>query len=243
MTDADPRLAGVAPRREWPNCRPRDAATMIIVDTSGPAPRVLMGRRHQGHTFMPGMFVFPGGRIHAADHRTGALDDLHPAVQAKLLVDLKGRASPARARALALAAIRETFEETGLLLGRRVERPAASRSPAWRDFLAHGVVPALGDLRLIARAITPPRRSRRFDARFFCIGAETIALAGKPVDGELLEIEWLTFARALDLDLPIITRVVLDDLAGKLTAGHLPKPESPVPYYAMRYGRMRRTLL
>ncbi|MGB8186236.1 MAG: NUDIX hydrolase, partial [Pseudolabrys sp.] len=44
----------------FPDSEPRDAATLMLIDRSGPAPRVLLGRRHAGHKFMPGKFVFPG---------------------------------------------------------------------------------------------------------------------------------------------------------------------------------------
>lgn len=73
----------------------------------------------------------------------------------------------ARARALALAAIRETFEEAGLLVGRRVAFVPRTRARGWAAFLAHGVVPALDALEYVARVITPPGNPRRFDTRFF----------------------------------------------------------------------------
>ena len=96
--------------------RPRDAATLIVVDRDGPEPKVLMGRRHAGHAFMPGKFVFPGGRVEPEDRRMAAAGALDPFVEAKLNVRVP-RPSPGFARAIALAAIRETFEETGLAIG------------------------------------------------------------------------------------------------------------------------------
>lgn len=239
----DPRLSQVAKQREFPNSRPRDAATMIIVDAKGRSPRVLMGRRHQGHAFLPGLFVFPGGRINPADHRVPASDDLHPTVREKLCRSVKGRPAPTRPRALALTAIRETFEETGVLIGERVSAAPTSRSPDWQAFFERGVVPRLGPLRLIARAITPPRRARRYDARFFCVSAEEIALEAQPRDDELLERRWFTLDEAQALELPIITRIVLQDLAERLASGGLPALDAPVPFYAMRYGRMERSFI
>jgi 8-oxo-dGTP pyrophosphatase MutT (NUDIX family) len=50
-----------------PDSEPRDAATLMLIDRSGAKPKVLLGRRHAGHKFMPGKFVFPGGRIEAFD--------------------------------------------------------------------------------------------------------------------------------------------------------------------------------
>ena len=97
--------------------RPRDAATLILVERSerGGA-RVLMGKRHAGHRFMPGKFVFPGGRVEPEDRRMCVAGALDPIVEEKLNTRVR-RPSPGFARALALAAIRETFEETGLAVG------------------------------------------------------------------------------------------------------------------------------
>lgn len=244
MSDHTHRLTHAVRRQDYPNCRPRDAATLIIVDTKGKAPRVLMGRRHEGHTFLPGKFVFPGGRVDHCDSRLATDDDLHPVVGDKLLVDMKGRASPTRARAMALTALRETFEETGLLIGRKAGSAGATRSPAWRNFLAHGVAPALAPLNFIARAITPPRRPRRYDTRFFCVDAEHIAAETHPQDAELLDHHWLTLPEALALDLPVITQVILEDLRDQLdAAGGLPGPDHEVPYYYMRHGRFFREVI
>ena len=58
--------------------RPRDAATLILLDRKGDEVLVLMGRRHAGHAFMPGKFVFPGGRTDPADSRIAVATALHP---------------------------------------------------------------------------------------------------------------------------------------------------------------------
>src|SRR5262249_1706263 len=99
-----------------PYVRPKDAATLILGDRSGSVPKVLLGKRHHGHKFMPGKFVFPGGRVDPADQHMPVARTLHPHTEAHLMKRLQ-RPSAAKARAFALAAIRETFEETGLLLG------------------------------------------------------------------------------------------------------------------------------
>ncbi|MCG8559832.1 MAG: NUDIX hydrolase [Hyphomicrobiales bacterium] len=243
MNDPAQRLTEATRRRDHPNLRPRDAATLIIVDASGKKPKVLMGRRHERHSFMPGKFVFPGGRVDPADVRLTVPEELHPAVGRKLLVDMKRRPSPSRARGLALAAVRETYEETGLVIGTPGSGGIATRSPAWRDFLSHGCLPSLSPLRFITRAITPPRRNRRYDTRFFCVGAEAIAHRVETGSQELLDLHWLTFAEALKLDLPSITEVVLEELEARLRASGLPQPEAPVPYYFMSNGRFRRDLI
>ena len=99
--------------------RPKDASTLMLVDRSGPVPKVLLGKRHQRHKFMPGRYVFPGGRVDPADRLMPVARPLDPHAEAHLMKRLQ-RASPVKARAFALAAIRETFEETGLLLGAAV---------------------------------------------------------------------------------------------------------------------------
>jgi 8-oxo-dGTP pyrophosphatase MutT (NUDIX family) len=196
--------------------RPRDAATLIIVERARGKTRVLMGRRHDGHKFMPGKFVFPGGAVEPGDRRMNVAGPLDAEVEAKLLTRTP-RASPGYARALALAAIRETFEETGLALG-LTDRGAPANPPpgAWTRFAATGVFPTLDGLDFLARAITPPGRPKRFDARFFTVDASLIAHRGEGVvhaDAELVELTWTPIERALELDIPLITRQVLGDLA------------------------------
>lgn len=243
MSDYAKRLTEVVRNQGHPNCRPRDAATLIIVDQTAREPLILMGKRHERHAFLPGKFVFPGGRVDAGDSKLAVPDRLDPKVEKKLLADMKGNPSAARARAMALAAIRETYEETGLLIGAQTNSTMKSRSPAWRAFAEHNVVPALSSLDFICRAITPPRRPRRYDTRFFCISSEHIAQRENPVDFELLDLHWLTFAKALDLDLPIITRVVLEELQQNLDTGRYPQAGDRVPFYYMRNGVFRRELL
>ena len=107
-----------SPVRADPAPRPRDSATLILVRSDGPELRVLMGRRHERHSFMPGKFVFPGGAVDEADAQVCPAVDLDSRSLAKLMLRMRGRPSARRARALAMAAVRETFEETGLILGR-----------------------------------------------------------------------------------------------------------------------------
>jgi 8-oxo-dGTP pyrophosphatase MutT (NUDIX family) len=208
------------PPRTGRAVRPRDAATLIIIRRDGPKPRVLMGRRHGGHDFMPDKWVFPGGRIDPADFRPPVAAELRPEVAARLYKT----APPKRARAVALCAIRETFEEAGLLLA----KPGASRPMAgpWRQFLAHGALPDLSALDFIARAITPPSVPKRFNARFFMADAERlISLERQPDCGELTEIAWLELDEALGVDIPLITRVVLGEVPKRLADPHRPAPD------------------
>jgi 8-oxo-dGTP pyrophosphatase MutT (NUDIX family) len=196
-------------------------------------PLVLMGQRHRAHQFMPNKFVFPGGRIDRADSLVTPAAELRPEIEAKLL---KG-CSAARARAIAMAAIRETFEETGLLVGRRTNNPPRTRSKSWAAFAKQGVAPRLDILDLVARAITPPGERRRFDARFFMADAEHVQgsvdedLAGS---GELLDLDWIPLSQARALDLPGITRLVVGEIEERLAS---PLSERRVPFVHHRHGR------
>jgi 8-oxo-dGTP pyrophosphatase MutT (NUDIX family) len=209
--------------------RARDAATLILIRRGGGRLTVLMGRRHGGHDFMPGKWVFPGGRIDRADFRAPYAGDLRPEVAARL----EKTCSPARARALALAAIRETFEEAGLLLA--VAAPSRPAAGPWRDFLAQGALPDLDALDFVARAVTPPMAPKRFDARFFMAEADRLISLDRQGDcGELGEIAWFALDDALALDLPTVTRFVLGELPLRLAG-----PGRPVPSLKFLRGRQQ----
>jgi 8-oxo-dGTP pyrophosphatase MutT (NUDIX family) len=217
------------PPRQGRAVRPRDAATLIVLRRDGPKPRVLMGRRHGGHSFMPDKWVFPGGRIDPSDFRVPAAAELKPAVAASLA---RAGGEPRRARALALAAIRETFEETGLLLARPTDHHRVVAGP-WREFLAHGVLPDLSAVEFIARAVTPPMVPKRFDARFFMADAENLVSLERQADcGELDEIAWFELEAALALDLPTVTGFVLQEIPLRLA-----DVARPIPDWRMRRGK------
>ena len=129
MTDARP---GAVPPKVL---RPRDAATLIIVDMAGGEPRVLLGRRRADLAFMPGRYVFPGGRVDPSDRHIPVEHDLEPGNIRNLMVAMKGNRSPGRARALALAAVRETFEEAGLLIGTPAPAAPPPKASAWQAVL------------------------------------------------------------------------------------------------------------
>lgn len=209
-----------APKVAGSKLRPRDAATLILVRRDGPEPRVLMGRRAQGHVFMAAKWVFPGGRIDRTDYHAPSASELDPREAAML----SRGARPSLARALALAAVRETFEETGLLLA----RPAPPRpgSGPWREFLAQGALPDLAPLAYVARAITPPGRARRFDARFFMAEADgLLSLERSEGCGELDEIAWLELSKTGEVDLPAITKFVLSEVRERMQ-----HPKRPIPF-------------
>ena len=258
--------------RNIPGVRIRDAATMMVIDRTGPAATVLLGRRHHGHAFMPGKFVFPGGRVEIADRRVGSATPLDRRVEARLMQQLR-HPSPQKARGFPLAAIREVFEETGLVLGMRRERaaapgaaePGAAAAPAadaaapaepperpaprppneeWGRYTRCGVEPDLAAVHFIARAITPPGRPRRFDTRFFAVDADAIAARIDGVVGPQTELVELVW-------LPIEDSMKLD-MPGitmavleelKLRTSAGFGHELPVPFYRILRGRRLREFL
>ena len=208
-----------APKVAGAKLRPKPAATLILVRRDKGEPCVLMGRRAEGHVFMASKWVFPGGRVDRTDYRAPAASELRPRTRSLLMQG----ATAGLARGLALAAIRETFEEAGLLLAKR----GAVRNGVgpWRPFLERGALPDLEPLDYIARAITPPGRARRFDARFFMAEAEALlSLEREPDCGELDEIAWIPLSQTGDLDLPAITRFVLGEVKARVDGKARPVP-------------------
>jgi 8-oxo-dGTP pyrophosphatase MutT (NUDIX family) len=223
--------------------RPRDAATLILLDRKGGEFHVLMGRRHMRHAFMPGKFVFPGGRTDPADSLVPVAAPL-PAEEEAKLTARAGRVGATRARAIALSAIRETYEEAGLLIGR--SGAFATAKPDWQGFVRHGVQPSLEAVRFIARAITPPGRVRRYDTRFLAIWRGEVAVElpdGGPTN-ELEEQVWLPLAEARKADIPTITRTILEELERRLADDPLLRPGGgEIPFYRLLNGRFIREIL
>ncbi len=199
--------------------RPKNAATVMIIRRDAKKPRVLMGKRHGGHSFMPDRWVFPGGRIDRGDYHAPAANELRHDVGALFDAYLPA----GRGRALALAAIRETWEEAGLLLAQPGPvRPAAG---SWRTFVAQGALADLEALDVIARAITPPSVGKRFDTWFLLADAERLmSLDRQPDCGELEEIAWVDFDEAQALPLPTVTRMMLKEAVARMDVPSRPKP-------------------
>jgi len=186
--------------------RPRDAASLILHRSRGGQREVLMGRRPRGARFMPGVYVFPGGAVEAQDRLVQPASPL--AAHVTELLKVGGRA--ARARALAVAAVRETFEETGLLLGARGDAGLPAH-PAWSVWRELGLAPHLACLELTGRAITPARLPIRFHARFFIADASCISgsIGG---DGELEDIGWIALDEAHALPIADVQRFFIEHL-------------------------------
>ncbi|CTQ32083.1 NUDIX domain-containing protein [Jannaschia rubra] len=186
----------------------RDAATVVLLRTDGTrGPRVLMGQRGAGAVFMPSKYVFPGGAVDAGD----ASQPLARPLQAETRVALSARSSTAP-DTLAAAALRELAEETGQVIARACPDPTLRCD--WPGFA--GLLPDAAPLRFIFRAITPPGRPRRFDARFFLVPADTLTTDPDDftrAEDELSHLHWVPLAEARALDMPFITEVVLAETA------------------------------
>jgi 8-oxo-dGTP pyrophosphatase MutT (NUDIX family) len=241
--DRAERLTRSMRDQSFPNVRPRDSATLILIDRSEAVPKVLLGRRHERHRFLPGKFVFPGGRIEPTDLQMAVAAPLHERHVAKLMRRLK-KPSPAKAAAFALAAVRETYEETGIMLGASNTNAVIAPTGPWEAFAKAGIVPNLSQIHFVARAITPPKRPLRFDSRFF---AADISAISRREDGfvgpdkELVELVWLPINEARQLDMPGITAVVLEELQDRIAAGM--SYDHPVPLYRMLHKRFVREIL
>lgn len=204
----------------------RDAATLIMIRDPQTSPRVLMGQRGAKAAFMPNKFVFPGGAVDETDAGIPMARAMNGICHARL-AEQAGRSDP---MALVAAAIRELWEETGLVLGHS-HRWLGTPPPDWQSFAATGHLPSPAGLRFVFRAITPPGRPRRFDARFFL--ADAARIAGDPDDfsaasDELSHLQWVPLADARALDLPFITEVALAEVAARLPT--LDAPAS-VPFF------------
>lgn len=187
---------------------PRPSATVLVI-RGARRWELLLVRRPGGADFAPGAYVFPGGTVHGDDR--GFADEIKA------------------------AAVRELFEETGILLARSGSRFARDADcAAVRSSIAAGarfpsalaglgLSPTLERLVLLARWVTPAVLSRRYDARFYLArmpSGQTIV----PQDGEIVDWLWTTPARALDdpkITLVYATRSVLETIAGGESASEL----------------------
>lgn len=214
----------------------RDAATVVLVRRDGAQPRVLMGMRGAKAVFMPSKFVFPGGAVDPEDRDMALASDPAPLSLSRLSLQARPE-SATTPRQILVAALRELAEETGLLIG----RPGKS---TMIGYAAAGLVPDPTPLHYVFRAITPPGRPRRFDARFFL--GDAAHIHGDPDDfsracDELSHLHWVSMAEARALALPFITEVVLAECAELVRlAGDGPLcPPDSVPFFDNREHRAR----
>lgn len=196
--------------------RPRDAASLVIHRRSGGHDEVLMGRRGQKARFKPGVYVFPGGGLERMDYLARPLRPLSPELIARLAVG----GSAAKAGALAMAAVREAYEECGLLFGERGDIGSAP-GESWQAFRTLGMAPDLSVLSFLGRAITPSYRPIRFHARFFCVPYERMqgAIGGS---GELEDLRWVRPDQRAGIEMPSVQESILDVLQRRLQGEHAP---------------------
>lgn len=218
-------------REIHPTLKPRDAASLILIDRSEKVPRVLMGRRARAHAFMPGVYVFPGGRRDPGDSRKAVAAPLCAEVIERLSIRTPRRFTASTAQGLAVAAAREMEEEVALSLTPGIEKGSFR--------------PDLSRLRYIARAITPPGQNRRFDTRFFACFTDEIEAdtALHRESAELLDLTWLPLDDHGDLPLARITRHILGDIKAALEADDTLPFDAPIPFYHVQYGRQMKDVI
>jgi len=204
----------------------RNAATVIALRDRMSKPKVLMGQRGSKAAFMPSKFVFPGGAVDADDFTVPLSEGFDPICAARLAENVEKDIS----HGLGIAAIRELWEETGLILG----QPGAWTGDVpgdWGDFAQAGFLPSARPLQFVFRAVTPPGRPRRFDARFFLVDADEIASDLDDFSGaedELSHLQWIPLEEVRRFDLPFITEVVLAEVAHR---AHDLTPPRNVPFF------------
>jgi 8-oxo-dGTP pyrophosphatase MutT (NUDIX family) len=193
---------------EGPPVTPRPSATVLLIRGRKPW-ELLLVRRPGGADFAPGAYVFPGGTVHADD--LGWSDEIR------------------------MAAVREMFEEAGILMARRGRRFVGEADcELVRSIVASGktfgealrelrLEPALDRLVLFARWVTPTPLRRRYDARFF-LAHLPAGQQVRPQEGEITDWVWITPKRALatpEITLVYATRAVLESVASEPDATKL----------------------
>ncbi len=171
---------------------PQDAGSLVLVRQGPGGPEVLLGRRAGKHRFLPNVYAFPGGRVDSSDRLE---------LNTKPLKNINSRLHP-----MAVAAVRETWEETGIPLGS----------------VSDGrLLPDLSGLHYLCRAITPAESPIRFHARFFLrdVTGMPLTLGGS---GELLDLAFRPLETALRLPLADITEFVLG-MVGQLGPDLVPQ--------------------
>lgn len=209
--------------------RPRDAASLILLNLERLEPRVLVGRRPADARFLPGRYVFPGGAVEPADSRAQSVSELASDVAPMMAV----AGNAARARSLAMAAVRETFEETGLLLAAPGD-VGTVRSPGWSAMRSRGVAPALHRLAYVGRAITPVPSAIRFHARFFVADARH-AVGELGGDSELVDLHWCRIDALAELPTIEVQSFMLAHAVTTLT--HRDTERLARPLFTRRAGR------
>lgn len=216
--------------------RPVDAASILLLDRSGASVRVLVGRRSSKHVFMPGVYVFPGGRRDAGDRLVPVSSPLNPLACERLALRTGTRCSVSRLRALGVAGLRELYEEAGIAVGKPLSAPAEDALPFRPD---------LSNLRFLARAITPAGMVRRFDTRFFTLFTDEAGIdpAGATASHELEDLRWIDIFDHQGIEMPDITVLILEELQKSIQEDNSLPFGRTVPLYYTQRGRFLRDFL
>ncbi len=211
-----------------PKVHPRDAASIVLIRGDADRPEVLMGRRRKRASFLPNIYVFPGGRVDVHDRIVPAGITLPPHLER----DLTKRTRQVNATSLAIAALRETHEETGYLLVDHAmagSMSAAPQTPYWQALRHAGGGPDLTRLSYIARALTPTMSHKRFNTRFFLADANA-AQGDLIADGELEDLHWLPFEEAHRLPIVDVTEFVLNQARRRWRQRSQTSVEGTIPF-------------
>ena len=218
-----------------PPVRPRDAATLIVLRINRNTTEVLMGRRHKNARFMPNMYVFPGGKVEDCDKLAIPAAPLNKNITPNILKVRNYQA----AQTLAMTAIRETAEETGLLLARPAnlgnnipEDPENGYNIMNKNKLA----PSLDKLSYLGRAITPTFIKIRFHARFF-VANEKDSVGKIHPSSELDEVIWIPLLEANQLPTADVTLFMLNELIKHNNLNKVLDPDIPKPMFTWRNGK------
>ena len=185
--------------------RPRDAAGLVLLRRRGKEREVLLGQRRATARFLPGVYVYPGGRMDKEDRLPSGFEERFGPLPGGL-----DQATVRLAPALLRAAIRETYEESGLLVGKPGKPTGPERDqPIWKAYRDAGLTPAFDAARLFVRAVTPTFSKTRFHTRFFLMDATDLAV-GQIRDEELENVGWVPLGEAKKLPMVDVTEFVLD---------------------------------
>ncbi|MBN36814.1 MAG: hypothetical protein CMM46_18945 [Rhodospirillaceae bacterium] len=218
--------------------RPRDAASVVLIRGNADKTEVLMGRRRKRASFLPNIYVFPGGRVDPEDHRAPKGVALQRDAEALLNRHVPG----ASTLSIPLAGLRETHEETGYLIARDAsehELDGAPDTPYWQALRSAGALPDLGRMDYIARALTPTMSHKRFNTRFFLVDAND-ARGELIQDGELEDLHWLPLDKAHRLPIVDVTEFVLNQARDRWQDRHRGRKQTAVPF--LHYIRNRQKI-
>lgn len=218
--------ADSAPGTKKRPVRPKESSSLIILRRNGNALKVLMGQRGAKAVF-GGAYVFPGGKVDRSDRHAQPVDRLDPRTIQSIA------RTEETAQAFGMAAVRETFEETGLILADKGD-VGPSNDASWSAFAEMGIAPTLSKLTYVGHAITPAQNPKRFNARFFMAWADEFDgdLGGS---GELGNLDWLPVEEALRMPTVDVTQYMLNRML-TLQSQDFSLPDK-FPFFTYRRGK------